>query len=79
MPSKNLLLASAVMSVLSQSSAFVVGPSVRQTTPLAVATPSVEPIQDESEFFSVESLWNIEEGSDDTAKSKQPFSEVSPS
>jgi hypothetical protein len=74
MQSKNLLL--AVMGILSQSSAFVVGPSVRQTTHLGVATPPVPPPMDESQLFFVEGLWNVEEGSDNT-ESKQ-FSEVSP-
>jgi len=77
MQSKNLLL--AVMSILSQSSAFVVGPSVRQTTHLAAANPPAQPpMDDESESFFVEGLWNVEKGQNDTEESKHQFSEVSP-
>ena len=77
MQSKNLLL--AVMSILAQSSAFVVGPSVRETTHMAMATPSMQPPMDESEFLFTEDMWNVEEGLDDTEESKLQYSEVSAS
>jgi hypothetical protein len=74
MQSKTLLL--AVLSILSQSSAFV-GPVVRQTTHLAIAIPPEhQPApMDESQLFFVEGLWNTEKGSDNTES--KPFSQVS--